>query len=38
MVRAKVPEIYPHAASRALVILNAFEPDFTDRVGEALRA
>jgi len=27
-----VPEIYPHAKSRALVILNAFAPGFTDRV------
>jgi short-subunit dehydrogenase len=27
-----VPEIYPHARSRALVILNAFAPGFTDRV------
>jgi len=27
-----VPEIYPHAKSRALVILNAIAPGFTDRV------
>jgi len=27
-----VPEIYPHAKSRALVILNALAPGFTDRV------
>ena len=27
-----IPEIYPHAKSRALVILNAFAPGFTDRV------
>jgi|SRR5712691_374682 len=27
-----VPEIYPHSKSRALVILNAFAPGFTDRV------
>ena len=27
-----IPEIYPHAKSRALVILNAIAPGFTDRV------
>jgi short-subunit dehydrogenase len=27
-----IPEVYPHFKSRALVILNAFAPGFTDRV------
>jgi short-subunit dehydrogenase len=27
-----IPEIYPHAKSRALVILNALAPGFTDRI------
>ena len=27
-----VPEVYPHFTSRALVILNAVAPGFTDRV------
>jgi hypothetical protein len=27
-----VAEVYPHAGSRALVILNAIAPGFTDRV------
>ena len=27
-----VPEVYPHAKSRALVVLNAIAPGFTDRV------
>jgi len=27
-----VPEIYPHAASRLLVVLNAIAPGFTDRI------
>ena len=31
-IRRPIPEIYPHAKSRALVILNAFAPGFTDRV------
>ena len=31
-IHRPIPEIYPHAKSRALVILNAFAPGFTDRV------
>ena len=31
-IRRPVPEVYPHAKSRALVILNALAPGFTDRV------
>ena len=31
-IRRPVPEVYPHATSRALVILNALAPGFTDRV------
>ena len=31
-IHRPVPEIYPHAKSRALVILNALAPGFTDRV------
>jgi hypothetical protein len=31
-IHRPVPEIYPHATSRALVILNALAPGFTDRV------
>jgi short-subunit dehydrogenase len=31
-IRRPVPEVYPHAASRALVILNALAPGFTDGV------
>ena len=31
-IRRPVPEVYPHAVSRALVILNAIAPGFTDRV------
>jgi short-subunit dehydrogenase len=31
-IRRPVPEIYPYATSRALVILNALSPGFTDRV------
>ena len=31
-IRRPVPEVYPHAVSRALVILNALAPGFTDRV------
>ena len=31
-IRRPIPEIYPHATSRALVILNALAPGFTDRV------
>jgi hypothetical protein len=27
-----IPEIYPHAKSRALVVLNALAPGITDRV------
>jgi NAD(P)-dependent dehydrogenase (short-subunit alcohol dehydrogenase family) len=31
-IRRPVPELYPHAKSRALVILNALAPGFTDRI------
>jgi short-subunit dehydrogenase len=31
-IHRPIPEIYPHAKSRALVILNAFAPGFTDRI------
>ena len=31
-IHRPVPEVYPHATSRALVILNALAPGFTDRV------
>ena len=31
-IRRPVPEVYPHATSRALVILNALAPGFTDGV------
>ena len=31
-IHRPIPEIYPHAKSRALVILNALAPGFTDRV------
>ena len=31
-IRRPVPEVYPHVKSRALVILNALAPGFTDRV------
>jgi NAD(P)-dependent dehydrogenase (short-subunit alcohol dehydrogenase family) len=31
-VRRPIPEVYPHAKSRALVILNALAPGFTDGV------
>jgi short-subunit dehydrogenase len=31
-IRRPIPEVYPHAKSRALVILNAFAPGFADRV------
>ena len=31
-IHRPVPEVYPHAKSRGLVILNAFAPGFTDRV------
>ncbi len=31
-IERPVPEVYPHAVSRALVILNALAPGFTDRV------
>src|SRR4051812_2608350 len=31
-IRRPVPEVYPHAKSRALVVLNALAPGFTDRV------
>jgi hypothetical protein len=31
-IHRPVPEIYPYATSRALVILNALAPGFTDRV------
>jgi short-subunit dehydrogenase len=27
-----IPEVYPHAKSRALVVLNALAPGFTDRI------
>jgi short-subunit dehydrogenase len=36
-IHRPVPEMYPHATSRALVILNALAPGFTDRVVEAFR-
>jgi hypothetical protein len=29
-IRRPVPEVYPYAKSRALVILNALAPGFTD--------
>ena len=31
-IRRPIPEVYPHAGSRALVILNALAPGFTDGV------
>jgi len=31
-IRRPIPEVYPHAASRALVVLNALAPGFTDRI------
>jgi short-subunit dehydrogenase len=31
-IRRPVPEVYPHAKSRALVILNALAPGFTDGI------
>ena len=31
-IERPVPEIYPHAKSRALVVLNAIAPGLTDRV------
>jgi short-subunit dehydrogenase len=31
-IRRPIPEVYPHAKSRALVILNAFAPGFTDGI------
>jgi short-subunit dehydrogenase len=31
-IHRPIPEVYPHAKSRALVILNALAPGFTDRV------
>jgi short-subunit dehydrogenase len=31
-IHRPVPEVYPHVTSRALVILNALAPGFTDRV------
>jgi hypothetical protein len=31
-IRRPIPEVYPHAKSRALVVLNALAPGFTDRI------
>jgi hypothetical protein len=31
-IRRPIPEIYPHAKSRALVVLNALAPGVTDRI------
>jgi len=31
-IHRPVPEVYPHAKSRALVVLNALAPGFTDRI------
>ena len=31
-LRSPRPEVYPHPTSRALVILNAIAPAFTDRL------